>query len=86
MRIERATVPEGEAIAAALTEKQILDGTYNLTRRPGTEDRFMLTPAEGEHGEFRVMVGTHSQHGRITLLQSAAEAVIMLGATTTAFV
>jgi hypothetical protein len=56
-------------------------GTYDLRQRPGTGDRYMLTPADADKGEFRVTVGTDPIRGRITLLQGPIEAVVMLGAT-----
>jgi hypothetical protein len=71
----------GAEIALALTDRETLEGTYDLRQRPGTGDRYMLTPADADKGEFRVTVGTDPIRGRITLLQGPIEAVVMLGAT-----
>jgi len=85
MQIERTTKAEGELIAADLTERLDLDGTYWLNERPEHPGHFFVTPAQGNRGEFRMMVGLDRQRGRITLLVNTTEAVVIRGATIEAF-
>ena len=82
MKVERVSKSDGERIAANLTARVEFDGTYWLVARPEDPSRYFLTPAHGNKGEFRAMVGLDRERGRITLLVNTTEAVIMLGATT----
>jgi hypothetical protein len=85
VEIERVSKSDGEQIAANLTARVDLDGTYWLVARPEDPSRYLLTPAHGNKGEFRAMVGLDRERGRSTLLLNTTEAVIMLGATIAPF-
>lgn len=81
MRIERMPRADGEQIAAALTERHDLEGTFVLIKRHDAEDRYTISPVADDQGDFRAMVGMDKERGRITLLLDGAEAIVMHGAT-----
>lgn len=82
MKIERVTESEGEKIAAGLTERVDLDGTYFLVPRQEHPTRSFITPAPEGAGDYRAIVGLDKGRGRITLLLNRDHAVIMFGVTT----
>ena len=81
MKIERTTKARGDEIAAVLSERIELDGTYWLVPRQQDPSRFFITPAPQNAPGFKAMVGRSAKHGRITLLINEHSAVIMLGVT-----
>src|SRR5689334_8855838 len=44
MPVERISVVEGHAISAACRDNQVWEGTYFLVPRPGSDNRFYITP------------------------------------------
>ena len=80
MRLERVSVEVADELAAALTEKRVLEGQYNLTLQPGFSDRYHLV-SPGKRGEYTCMTGVDAKRGRITLLRNHVQAVLLLDAT-----
>lgn len=81
MRIERLTIAEGDTLALRLLDSRQLEGSYFLVPRPEAPERFFITPADGDRGEFTGITGLDPDRGWVTLLRNTSQAIVMLGVT-----
>jgi hypothetical protein len=81
MRLEQVSLEAADGIVARLKEKRVLEGTFDLQLRPGFTDRYQIISPVGRPGTYSGVTGIDLHRGRITLLRSHSDAVLLLDAT-----